>query len=231
MHAVTPKLIAIAGGSGAGKTWLARWMEDRFSPNLVHVAMDEFYRDRSHLSPAKRAGINYDHPRAIDWERVEQFLADCRGNRPTGLPLYDFSTHCRLPGEEVWLPRPLVLVEGLWPLLKPGVRRHFDLKVFLACSAELRLQRRLARDVSERGRSAADVAQQFLSHVLPMHDQFVEPQRRWADLVVEEPVTPAGLEALQQAVRTLTPADGPLRGPRWQRSIECELTPTSLSYP
>jgi len=183
----TPRLVAIVGGSGAGKTWLTDRLQKVFGDKAVRLSLDDFYLDRSHLSRGQRAKLNYDHPRAIDWPRLEACLEDCRAGRLCRLPRYDFKTHTRSSRREFWRPKPLVLVEGLWLLCRPTVRQLFDFSIFIDCPAWLRLRRRLARDLAERGRSRASIQRQFRETVAPMHKLFVAPQARWADVVLAQP--------------------------------------------
>jgi uridine kinase len=201
------KLIAIVGGSGAGKTWLADRLQQACGAAAGRLSLDDFYRDRSHLSPVRRAAINFDHPRAIDWPLVLQALRACREGRLARLPRYSFTTHTRLHQQEEWLPSSLVLMDGLWLFCRPTVRELFDLRIFLACATQLRLERRLARDVAERGRSAEAVREQFWKTVAPMHDQFVAPQARWADVILTEPPSEEEVQRLVDLVQHLAPRD------------------------
>jgi len=179
-------IIGIAGGSGAGKTWLAEQLTASLAPDVVRLSMDDFYLDRSHLSLARRATLNFDHPRAIDWRALEAAVRRLRAGRPAQVPCYDFSTHCRRSSQSSLFPKAVVLVDGLWPLYRPSLRRLLDLRIFLACPARTRLRRRLARDLKARGRTAESVRQQFRLTVEPMHRRFVEPQAKWADLILRE---------------------------------------------
>ena len=204
------KLIAIAGGSGAGKTWLADRLQHAFGPRAARLSLDDFYRNRSHLPSEARAEINFDHPDAIDWPLFEQVVGNCRQGRPTPAPRYDFATHARLPGRENFVPAPLVLVDGLWLLWRPHLLQWFDLKIYLDCPAQLRLERRLGRDVAERGRSPEAVRGQFWKTVAPMHDQFVAPQAKWADLTLKTPVNRGELRELVEILELeLRPAMAP----------------------
>src|SRR6266446_4214469 len=140
-------LVAIVGGSGAGKTWLADHLQRILGESVARLSLDDFYLDRSHLSPTERETINFDQPQAIDWSEFERVLLDCRYGRTTGVPRYDFTLHKRFLELEVWQPKPLTLVDGLWPLHRPAIRRLFDCRIFIDCPERLRLCRRLARDV------------------------------------------------------------------------------------
>jgi uridine kinase len=180
------RLVAIVGGSGAGKSRLANVLQSLLGDKSCGFSLDDFYRDRSHLPPGRRSRLNFDHPRAIDWPYLEQVLRLCQSGRAARLPRYDFTTHTRLAARELWHPKPLVLVDGLWLLLRPAVRRIFELRIFIKCSARLRLSRRLARDKAERDRSPAGIRRQFATTVAPMHDRYVAPQVRWADVVLSQ---------------------------------------------
>ncbi|HKW30110.1 MAG TPA: uridine kinase [Verrucomicrobiae bacterium] len=194
------KFIAITGGSGAGKTWLAGRLQRALGAAACRLSLDNFYLDRSSLPPAERERINFDHPDSIDWLRFEEVLADCRSGRPTRMPCYHFATHTRRPFCENFTPAPLVLVDGLWLLWQPRIHELFDLKIYLDCPAPLRLERRLARDAAERGRSDDSVRAQFWNHVAPMHDQFVAPQAEWANLIFQAPL---GDNSLRQLIEML----------------------------
>jgi uridine kinase len=179
-----PLLVGIVGGSGSGKSWLADKLLAALDGQAVRLSLDDFYLDRSHLPPARRARLNFDHPRAIDWPRVEQVLVDLQANRPTRVPNYDFKTHCRLAGEKLLQPKPFILVEGLWLLRRASLRRRFGWRIFLNCPTRTRLRRRLARDLLARGRTRQSIQEQFWHTVEPMHQVFVAPQIRWAHLVL-----------------------------------------------
>lgn len=187
-----PKLVAIVGGSGAGKTWLADYLHHALGSNVARLSLDDFYLDVGHLSPERRAKINFDHPFAIDWQLAETVLCDCRAGRVTNAPHYDFATHTRLPYRKPSPPKSLVLVDGLWLLWQPRISELFDLKIFLDCPAQLRFERRLTRDVAERGRTPDFVQEQFWQTVAPMHDRYVAPQARFADIILKQP--PGDLE-------------------------------------
>lgn len=179
-------MIAIVGGSGSGKDWMSERLVRLLGEHAGRISLDDFYRDRSHLAPDRRNRASFDVPSAIDWECAELVMHDCLMGRPTSVPRYDFATHVRLPHREVWQPKPLVLVEGLWLLWRETTRRLFDLKIFLDCPAPVRLGRRVARDVIERGRTADSVKTRFQS-IAPLHERYVEPQKQWADLVMSQP--------------------------------------------
>lgn len=195
------KLIAITGGSGAGKTWLAGNLQNALgADNVARLSLDDFYRDRSYLPPEERAEINFDHPDTIDWLLFSQVLDDCRRGRPTRIPHYNFTTHARAPFWNNFTPAPLVLVEGLWLLWQRRILEWFDLKIFVECAAQLRLERRLARDTAERGRSPDSVRTLFWKTVAPMHNQFVALQAKWADIILRVPFDNRELHELAEII-------------------------------
>jgi len=179
------RLVAIVGGSGSGKTWLADKLHRAFAPHAITLSLDDFYRDRSQLSAVRRANINFDHPRAIDWRRFETVLCGLLAGRPVSIPDYDFGTHSRRRRAKTLRPKPLVLVDGLWLLRRPSLRRLFSLTIFLDCSTRTRLLRRLRRDHRSRARTDESIRRQFWRTVQPMHARYVIPQSLRADIVLK----------------------------------------------
>lgn len=213
MSAKTPvRLVAIAGGSASGKTWLADQLQAVLGVQSSRLEQDHFYRDWSHLPPAERARVNFDDPAALDWAHFGLTLIELRAGEPSRRPIYDFHTHTRRSETVTAQPAPIVLVDGLWLLHRPEIRKLFDLRIFLHCPEEERLRRRLARDTLERGRTAEAVERQFRETVAPMHRQFVEPQARWADVVLHHPCAPEEVTALHEALLRLLHAE-PARVP------------------
>jgi uridine kinase len=189
MNTLAPRLIAIVGGSGSGKSWLTSQLLERLAATAAAVSLDSFYQDRAALSPARREQVNYDQPRAIDWKAFKDFARDCKLGRPASLPQYNFQNHTRRSDSRLFEPRPLVIVEGLWLLVRPDIRTLFDYSIYLECPAETRLRQRLERDTRERGRSAETVRRQFSQTVAPMYARHVAPQRTRANLVLEQPMS------------------------------------------
>lgn len=180
-----PLAVGITGGTGAGKTALARAIATRLGTwpvALIH--QDRYYRDQSHLSPAERARVNFDEPAAFDLELLAAHVAAIRRGEAIEMPTYSFERHSREAGTTRVVPAPLALVEGLLLFRDPTLAGLFDLRVFVDGPADVRLARRLLRDVAERGRDAEGVVVQYLGSVRAMHERYVEPQRRHADLVV-----------------------------------------------
>ena len=196
-------LIAVVGGSGAGKGWFVERLCHVLGDHACHLELDDFYRDLSHLPLRERAAHNFDVPDAIDWEWALQVLRACRAGERTSVPGYNFATHCRTTGRASWTPRSVVLVDGLWLLHRPEIRALFALKIFLDTPAPLRRERRLARDVAERGYSREAIEHQLRTAVLPMHDRYVEPQKAWADLVLHQPFEESQLVELCDRLWTL----------------------------
>ena len=189
MQVPSPHIVGITGGSCAGKTWLADRLLNHFGQNAVRLSQDDFYLDRSHLSPARRARLNFDHPRAIDWQSLEKTIGQFARGRGASVPRYDFVTHGRIPGDTTLNPAPILIVEGLWLFRRPTLRSLFHLKIFIRSTPELCKKRRLQRDTTERGRTRQQVLEQLSRYTLPMSERFVAPQHKWADLTLDAPVS------------------------------------------
>lgn len=174
-------LIGICGGSGSGKTTIARLVAAEIGAS--RLAFDTYYRDQSHRSPDERALVNYDHPDSLDVELFTDHLDRLSTGRPIEAPIYDFTTHSRTTEVERIEPTEVVIVEGILLLSFPEVANRLSLRVFRDCPEHIRFARRLGRDMTERGRTEASVYYQFASTVKPMHDAYVEPSRERADLV------------------------------------------------
>lgn len=184
---MAPVLIGIAGGSGSGKSTVVRRLLEGLGPDrAAAIAHDRYYRDRAALAPDARTTVNYDHPDALDTDLFVRHLEVLRAGRPIDAPVYDFTRHERRPERERIHPRPAIIVEGILILAEPRLRVLMDLSVYVDVDDEARLARRLARDVADRGRTAASVLAQHAATVRPMHDAFVEPSRRYADVILAE---------------------------------------------
>jgi uridine kinase len=198
-----PRLIGIVGGSCAGKSWLADRLEEALGGLAARLSLDDFYRDRSSLSSAQRARINFDNPRSIDWETFKSVLKSCQEGHKTLVPQYDFGTHTRHPGLRVFKPSPLILCEGLWLFRNAQMRRLFALKIFIQSPLTLCKSRRLERDLAQRGRAIDEIEKRFDTMVAPMNQKFVAPQERWAEVVLRETPTEQTVKSLAQRLREL----------------------------
>jgi uridine kinase len=182
---VKPFLIGIAGGTGSGKTTVARRIFDSLRlDSAVFIEHDAYYRDLAHLSLEERAEVNFDHPDSLDNELLVEHLATLLDRRPVEKPVYDFARHTRAPETVRVHPRDVILVDGILLFAEPRLRELFDLRIFVDTDADVRFIRRLRRDLEERGRSLDSVIDQYLGTVRPMHYEFVEPTKRWADVII-----------------------------------------------
>lgn len=195
------RLIAVVGGSGSGKSWLANELTRWFGQSAAHLSLDYFYRDLGHLPGPERDRVNFDDPAAIDWESLQDVLESLERGRMTRVPVYDFAEHVRSPVMLELEARPVIVLEGLWLLHQDWLQEKFALSVFVDCPEDLRLSRRISRDVVTRGRSEESVRKQFEEHVQPMHARFVETQRGLATFCVNSPMLEGEWEALLEACR------------------------------
>lgn len=180
-----PFLLGVAGGSGSGKTTVAERLAGLVGgTDLALLRLDAYYRDRNHLPFDERAAINYDHPDAFDWPLLLDHVKALGDGLAVQVPVYDFATYLRLPERITVTPARIVVVEGILVLYEPELRERFDLKVFVDTDADVRFIRRLERDVAQRERSTTSVIEQYLATVRPSHQQFIEPSKRHADVIV-----------------------------------------------
>ncbi|MCA9671858.1 MAG: uridine kinase [Myxococcales bacterium] len=189
-HPVAPApqmVIGIAGGTGSGKTTVARNLARALPEgSCVTIEHDAYYHDRSDVSSEERGQLNFDHPAALDSDLLVQHILRLRSGGVAEVPIYDFKTHRRLVQKRIVAPAPLVIVEGILVLAHAPLRELLDLKIFVDTDADIRIMRRVRRDIEERGRTFASVREQYYRTVRPMHLEFVEPSKRWADLVIPE---------------------------------------------
>jgi uridine kinase len=184
---VAPYVIGIAGGTGSGKTTVARRVAAAVPVEKVTILEhDAYYRDRLDLTYEERCALNFDHPDALETSLLVEHLSTLRAGRMIEVPSYDFTAHARRPERRRVHPTPIVVVEGILVLADPALRALFDVRIFVDTDADLRVLRRIRRDIEQRGRSFDSVREQYYATVRPMHVQFVEPSKRWADLIVPE---------------------------------------------
>ena len=182
-----PIVIGVAGGTGSGKTTVANEILERVgAEHITYIPHDAYYRDLSHLPPEKRGQVNYDHPDSLETELLIEHLKALRAGRTVEIPIYDFTTHTRKKETRRVEPGPVILVEGILVFSEPALRALFDVKLYVDTDADVRFIRRLQRDIEERGRSAQSVCEQYLSTVRPMHLEFVEPSKRYANVIIPE---------------------------------------------
>ena len=178
------KIVGIAGGSGSGKSTLARLIADAVGPACQIISSDHYYHCQGHLTPDERAAVNFDHPDALDLSLLGHHLESLKRTQTVASPRYCFTTHTRQADTLALRPSPLVLVEGVLIFTSPQIRQALDLLVFVEAVDEIRLRRRLERDVQQRGRSAESVTKQWRESVVPMHEQHVAPTRQYAHIIV-----------------------------------------------
>jgi uridine kinase len=182
-----PLVIGIAGGSGSGKTTVAQEILQRVGPErIAFLQHDSYYKDLSGLPPTQRADINFDHPHSLETDLLIQHIASLRDGKPIEVPIYDFSTHSRTSQTFTVQPRRVILVEGILIFTEATLRDMFDVKIFVDTDSDIRFIRRLERDIKERNRTTESVVKQYQSTVRPMHMEFVEPSKRYADVIIPE---------------------------------------------
>lgn len=179
-------VIGVAGGTGSGKTTLTRKLVQRFGNNASVVSHDNYYKAHSGLTYEERSRLNYDSPEAFDTDLMVKQLKQLIAGRPIDCPIYDFTVHNRSAETKRIEPAPIVIVEGILIFCFPKLCELFDLKLFMDADADVRVLRRVKRDVVERGRSIESVEKQYLETVKPMHDRYVEPSKRMADLIIPQ---------------------------------------------
>ena len=183
----TPVIIGIAGGTGSGKTTVAASIYEKVGSDRIEwISHDSYYRNFDALPAEERAKINFDHPDSLETELLTRHLdVLCKGSS-VEVPVYDFATHSRKIDTQRVEPRKVIIVEGILVLAEPELRKRIDIKLFVDTPADIRFVRRLMRDIESRGRSLPSVVQQYMNTVRPMHEEFVEPSKRHADLIIPE---------------------------------------------
>ena len=199
-------VIGVAGGSGSGKTTVVRRIVESIGDSQVVVLEhDRYYRDRSDLRLEERAALNYDHPDSLETDLLVRHVEALRAGRSVDVPMYDFARYAREETTEPVAPRRAVIVEGILIYTDAALRRLMDVKVFVDTDDDTRFIRRLQRDISERGRTVQSVIDQYLSTVKPMHLEFVEPSKRYADIIIPQGGHNAvAIDMLMTLIRSLT---------------------------
>ncbi len=179
-------IIGVAGGTGSGKTTLTKQLAKRFGDDLCVMYHDNYYRCHDELTYDQRCLLNYDHPDAFETDLLVQHLQTLRQGHSIFCPVYDFTQHNRSNDTIQIRPKPIIVIDGILILQDPDLRDMMDIKIFVDTDADVRILRRIERDLNQRGRTLASVRDQYLSTVKPMHERFVEPSRRFADIVIPE---------------------------------------------
>jgi uridine kinase len=205
MSRTESSIVGISGGTGSGKTTAARRIIAAAGvENVVLLQQDSYYRDLIAMPLDQRRCANFDHPDALDNELLLNHVRMLRSGRPVERPVYDFAAHVRKPERVRLQPAPVIIVEGILVFCDERMRRLMDLKIFVDCDPDIRFIRRLERDLRERGRSVESVIGQYLATVRPMHLQFVEPSKRYADIILPEGgLNDAGIDLIKGKIRSL----------------------------
>jgi len=183
----TPLVIGIAGGSGSGKTTVAQAILDRVGADkIAYLQHDSYYKDLTGLPPTLRRNVNFDHPNSLETELLIEHVKTLRDRQPAEVPIYDFATDSRTSQTFTVAPRSVIIVEGVLIFVEAELRKLFDVKFFVDADADIRFIRRLRRDITERNRTTESVIKQYEATVRPMHLEFVEPSKRYADIIIPE---------------------------------------------
>lgn len=183
----SPVTIGVAGGTGSGKTTVSNQILERVGhKHIAYLPHDAYYKDLTDLSDDQRARINFDHPDSLDTPLLAEHIRQLQNSQTVEIPIYDFTRHMRTEETQTITPQPIILVEGILIFAESELRKLFDIKIFVDTDPDIRFIRRLKRDIAERGRTADSVIEQYLSTVRPMHLKFVEPSKRYANVIVPE---------------------------------------------
>ncbi|AEN05300.1 uridine kinase [Halolamina sp.] len=214
-------VIGIAGGTGAGKTTVARLVTENVGDSVTRIPLDNYYKDLSHLDMGERESVNYDHPSAFEWELLREHLRMLSEGQPIEMPRYDFEQHNRKDEPVTVEPTDVIVLEGILALYDEEINEMLDLRLYVETDADVRILRRIRRDVIDRGRELEDVIDQYLSTVKPMHEQFIEPSKKHADLIIPEGANSVAVNLLEETVKAEVEGDSTRT---WERgSIEQEL--------
>jgi uridine kinase len=217
----SPIVIGVAGGSGSGKTTVVRKIVESLGHRDVSVLdHDRYYRDHPELRLEERAALNYDHPASLETDLLVRHVEALRAGEPVEVPRYDFARHARQAATETLAPRTAIIVEGILVFADATLRNLMDVKVYVDADDDTRFIRRLKRDVAERGRTVDSVVEQYLDTVKPMHLEFVEPTKRYADIIVPQGGhNDVAIGLLLSLIKSLTGSTG-ARGPRTEDRTE-----------
>ncbi len=198
--------IGVYGGTGSGKTTIVSQIVSEFPTSEIQViSQDSYYKDTSHLTFDERCALNFDHPNAIDFPLLYQHVNSLKNGENIEQPVYSFETHNRTKETVTVVPKKILIIEGILILNYPKLRSLFDLKIFIDADSDMRMERRVSRDISERGRTPEEVLNRYLNTLKPMHKQFIEPMKVHADITLENHQnTPLNLSKLIDKIKTLS---------------------------
>ncbi|MFC6785617.1 uridine kinase [Halobaculum halobium] len=201
-------VVGIAGGTGAGKTTVSRLITQRVTDSVTRIPLDNYYRDLSHLDLEERAEVNYDHPDAFEWALLREHLETLLSGTSVEMPQYDFEIHNRKEETETVEPTDVIVVEGILALYDEEINDMLDLRLYVETDADVRILRRIERDVVDRGRDLEGVIDQYLSTVKPMHEQFIEPSKKHADLIIPEGANRMAINLLEEKLQNEVEGEG-----------------------
>ncbi|SFK86840.1 uridine kinase [Halogranum rubrum] len=207
-------VIGIAGGTGAGKTTVSRLITENVGESVTRIPLDNYYNDLSHLDMEEREEVNYDHPSAFEWDLLREQLTDLLEGRAVDMPQYDFSIHNRKDERVRVEPTDVIILEGILALYDEEINDMMDLCLYVETDADVRILRRIQRDVVDRGRDLEGVMNQYLSTVKPMHEQFIEPSKKHADLIIPEGANSVAVNILEEKVQAEAAGE---TGRDWER--------------
>lgn len=182
----TPVIIGISGGTGSGKSTITDAIQKEVEDKITTIPQDSYYKNFGHLPPEERDKINFDHPQTLDNDLLIEHLKELKENRSIDMPVYDFKTHTRIEKTITKHPTKLIIIEGILIFENAALRDMMDIKIFVDTDADIRILRRIQRDINERGRDFRSVVDQYLSTVRPMHIEFVEPSKKYAHVIIPE---------------------------------------------
>ncbi len=195
-----PLVIGIAGKSGSGKTTLAQELVNSYNNDITIIRLDDYYKSQDHLDVVQRTLTNYDHPDAFDWDLLSNDLALLIEGKSINKPIYDYVTHTRSKEYEIVTPTKVIIIEGIFVLLEEKLRNLLDVKIYVDTDSDECIIRRITRDINERGRDLDSIIKQYLECVKPMAEQFIEPTKKYADVIIPHGINEIALNVLKNQI-------------------------------
>lgn len=195
-------IIGIAGGSGSGKTTFTNAIKEMFEKDILVIRHDDYYKDHSNLSLEEKKYINYDHPNALETDMLVEHIKQLKKGQLIEKPLYDFSIHSR-KGSEVIFPEKIIILEGILVLENEELRNLIDLKIYVDATSDERILRRILRDTKKRGRTVEDICDQYIKTVKPMHEKYVEPTKKYADIIINGGMNKIALDLIKTKIESV----------------------------